>query len=113
MTPAPCRRSPPDIQSCSSTAPDVVQLLGARVRLSLLLERRQAARRGALLMPLALAHRHSLDAGKKQIEAEGEVGIRVHALAQGRRGLHKPRVAFGWQRLQEEPGTPPGVKQLP
>jgi hypothetical protein len=61
---------------------------------------------------LALARRHRLDAGKKQIEAEGEVGIQVHALAQGYRGLHEPRVAFGWQRLQEEPGAPPSIQQL-
>ena len=62
--------------------------------------------------PLALARHHRLDADEKQIEAEGEVGIQVHALAQGRRGLHETRVTFGWQRLQEESGTPPGVQQL-
>jgi hypothetical protein len=28
----------------------------------------------------------------------------VHALAQGHRGFHEPGVAFGRQRLQEEPG---------
>ena len=44
-----------------------------------------------------------------EIEAEGEVGVRVHTLAQGRRGLHEPRVAIGGQRLQEESRAPAGV----
>ena len=61
---------------------------------------------------MALAHRHHLDAGEEQIEAEGEVGIRIYALAQGYRSLHEPRVAFGRQRLQEESGAPPVFQQL-
>lgn len=53
--------------------------------------------------------RHRLDAGQQQVDAEGDVGIRVDARAQRLRRLDQPRVVLGRQRLQGFPRVAPGA----